>query len=279
LAKSTLTPSQNINHLGFNLDLQSGHLKVPKEKLKGVRRELGKLVTHTHMSSRRMAAILGVVRACLPALPILKAFTDTFVQFVNKNIQLGWDSVHMIPKELKDQLLDLRNILSTWVGKPFIQKATTHLHSDSSQLAWAGVNLTDGRQIQEFWRNRSSIHINIKELEAAIATVKSFAKEKETLLLSVDNKVAFHYLVRGKLPHLNKIIRPFLKWCQQKQINLQVEWVPSKEMLADNLSRWTMDRGDYTLNNKLFHHILDHFHNHICPTVDFFASPGNSLNL
>ena len=71
-------------HLGFNIDLNSGHLKVPKEKLKGVRRELGKLVTHTHMSSRRMAAILGVVRACLPALPILKAFTDTFVQFVNK---------------------------------------------------------------------------------------------------------------------------------------------------------------------------------------------------
>ena len=30
LAKSILTPTQNINHLGFNLDLQSGHLKVPK---------------------------------------------------------------------------------------------------------------------------------------------------------------------------------------------------------------------------------------------------------
>ena len=277
LAKSILTPTQNINHLGFNLDLQSGHLKVPKEKLKGMRKELGKLVTHTHMSSRKMAAILGVVRSCLPALPILKAFTDTFVQFVNKNIKLGWDSVHIIPKELKDQLLDLKSLLLSWVGKPFIQKATTHLHSDSSQLAWAGVNLTDGRQIQEFWRDRSSMHINIKELEAAISTVKSFAKERETVLLSVDNKVAFHYLLGGgKLPHLNKIIRPFLTWCQERLINLQVEWVPSQEMLADKLSRWTMDRGDYTLNNTLFQAILTHFQSQICPTVDFFASPGNA---
>jgi hypothetical protein len=81
-------------------------------------------------------------------------------------------------------------------------------------------------------------------LEAAINTVKSFAREKETVLLSVDNKVAFHYLLGGgKLPHLNKIIRPFLTWCQERLINLQVEWVPSQEMLADKLSRWTMDRG------------------------------------
>ena len=145
LAKSILTPTQNINHLGFNLDLKSGHLKVPKEKLKGMRKELGKLVTHTQMSSREMAAILGVVRSCLPGLPILKAFTDTFVQFVDKNIQLGWDSVHIIPKELKDQFLDLKVFCYHGWENPSFKKPqlifiqTVHnWHGQGSTLQMAG---------------------------------------------------------------------------------------------------------------------------------------------
>ena len=48
-----------LTHLGFVLDLKEGVLKVPPEKLKGVRRELGKLVTHQQMTPRKMAAILG----------------------------------------------------------------------------------------------------------------------------------------------------------------------------------------------------------------------------
>ena len=57
--KSTLAPTQVIQHLGFHVDFKGGFLGVPKEKLKFIRRELGKLVTHTSLSCRKMAAILG----------------------------------------------------------------------------------------------------------------------------------------------------------------------------------------------------------------------------
>ena len=65
------------------------------------------------------------------------------------------------------------------------------LHSDSSTLAWAGLDLKTGKFVQEFWREKASLHINVKELEAAIATVKSLAKPRERVLLSVDKSVTF----------------------------------------------------------------------------------------
>ena len=61
--KSTLFPSQKVKHLGFIINFEEGCLQVPQEKLKAVRRELGKIVTHTELSPRKMAAILGAVRS------------------------------------------------------------------------------------------------------------------------------------------------------------------------------------------------------------------------
>ena len=41
------------------------------------------------------------------------------------------------------------------------------------------------------------MHINVKELRAAINTVKSLAKTGETVDLTVDNQVTYFYLLKG----------------------------------------------------------------------------------
>jgi len=89
--KSQLIPTQQVEHLGFVVDLRQGFLQVPQEKMKNIRRELGKLLTHSEMSCRKMAAILGATRSFLMAMPFLRAFTDQLVQFVNQQEQIGWD--------------------------------------------------------------------------------------------------------------------------------------------------------------------------------------------
>ena len=45
--KSTLEPTQELEHLGVSLDLKRGLLQVPHEKLRSIRRELGKILTHS----------------------------------------------------------------------------------------------------------------------------------------------------------------------------------------------------------------------------------------
>ena len=102
--KSHLDPPQTVDHLGFSVDLKRGFLQVPKEKLKSIQRELGKLLTHSVMSCRKMAAILGATRSFLMAMPFLRAFTDQLVQFVNQQETHGWDLKLVIPTSLKDQV-------------------------------------------------------------------------------------------------------------------------------------------------------------------------------
>jgi hypothetical protein len=87
--KSQLVPTQQVEHLGFLVDLKKGLLQVPQEKMKNIRKELGKLLTHSEMSCRKMAAILGATRSFLMAMPFLRAFTDQLVQFVNQLDQIG----------------------------------------------------------------------------------------------------------------------------------------------------------------------------------------------
>jgi hypothetical protein len=59
------------------------------------------------------------------------------------------------------------------------------------------------------------------------------------------------------------------------QIILQVSLVKSKDCLADEPSRWGVDKGDYTLHTHLFKLLEQKMHPWVQPVVDCFASPGN----
>ena len=52
--------------------------------------------------------------------------------------------------------------------------AVRQLHSDSSDYMWAGLDIQSGIHVQDFWRERTLHHNIVKELSAAIATVKKF---------------------------------------------------------------------------------------------------------
>jgi len=211
-------------------------------------------------------------------MPFLRAFTDQLVQFVKQQRTQGWDKKLKIPVELQQQVKELNCIMEQWKGRNFKGKATIrNLHSDSSQHAWAGLDIETKELVQEFWREKSVLHINVKELEAAINTVMSLAKPKEKVSLSVDNSVTFAYLKKGggKIPSLNQLVRPFLKWCMEKEVTLEVQLIKSAEDLADGPSRWLQDRGDYTLDKRLFQELLFHMKHFINPEIDMFASPGN----
>lgn len=175
--KSNLQPSQSVHHLGLQVDLERGLLQVPTAKLKSVRKELGKFLTQSTMTCRKAAAILGQVRSFLTALPCLRAFTDLLVQFVDQHSSHGWDTKLPILTQVKDQVREMGTLLKSWEGRSFNHhSAVRKIHSDSSDQGWGAVDLTSGSKLQEFWRSEKGLHINIKELKAAISATKSLAK-------------------------------------------------------------------------------------------------------
>ena len=87
--------------------------------------------------------------------------------------------------------------------------------------AWGGVDSTQQSFIQEYWRGEHTLHINAKELKAAVQTIKSFAQKEESILLNIDNQVALSYLRKwgGKKDYLNKIMLELLDWSFERNIN------------------------------------------------------------
>ena len=230
------------------------------------------------MTCRKMASILGQVRANLTALPFLRAFTDALKIFVDRHKENSWDHRITIPAEVKQQVRELKPLLQENLGRPFLQKVSRNLCSDSSTEGWGGLDLQTGTLVQNFCRQNRTWHINLKELQAATDTVRSLAQPGDSVNLAVDNQVAVSYLKKqgGKVPALNKILRPLLLWCLQNRVQLSTRWVPTSEMPADSISRWDRDPGDYTLHPKIFQACSQFFAKWIKPTVDCFASPGNA---
>jgi len=187
------------------------------------------------------------------------------------------DKKFRIYPEIKSELKKVGEKLDSWSGRNFPQKSTEVLFSDSSDFGWGGINPQTGEKIQEFWRDKSHLHINQKEMMAAINTVKSLSKKHENVELNVDNQVIYYYLKKGggrKTP-FNHLLQPFFLWLMENDITLVVKWVPSEKCLADPLSRWSQDRGDYSLDPLAFRAIQNFFHKEIKLEVDLFASPGN----
>jgi hypothetical protein len=77
--------------------------------------------------------------------------------------------------------------------------------------------------IIEFWREKSYLHINIKEMIAAINTVRSLSKRGETVSLTVDNQVIYYNLAKGGEQNpFNMLLQPLYNWLISQDITLQV---------------------------------------------------------
>ena len=277
--KSVLQPSQCFEHLGLLLDLRRGELTVPLDKRKGYRKELGKVLTNKTLTVRKVAAILGRVRSLLPALPALRAFTDHLVKFVAKGQGMGWDSSHPIPEALRVQVREATALVTDWPGRRFLSPnpPDRELSSDACTHGWGGVDNNTGAVVHEHWFRQAAVHINLKELIAAVNTTQSLARPGERVRLDIDNSVAFSYIKMqgGKIRYLNQELRPLLTWANKNRVDIEPVLVPSADMKADPISRWWFDPGEYSLDRGVFLRLLRHFPS-FPPKIDMFASPQNT---
>ena len=211
-------------------------------------------------------------------MPFLRAFTNNLSDFVVQHQVTGWDCKLHIPQEVKEQVISFKHLLENWSGRDFIQDIKSkNIHSDSSHFACGGIDLQKGNCVQDFWGQNKNWHINVKEINAAAHTIKSLAKPGQQINLSVDNTVAYSYLRKwgGKLEHFNSVVRDLWHWCHQNNVFLNISLVKSEVCMADQLSR-TIQKEDMSLNQALFSKLLHRFSTWVQPTIDMFASPGNS---
>ena len=100
LPKSHLTPTQEIPYLGFTLQLlhDGAWLACPTEKRGQVRRDLARLLRSPTVTPRRLASVLGRLRALKPAWPTANLDTLEVSKALSTMLrQHGWTSPHLFP--------------------------------------------------------------------------------------------------------------------------------------------------------------------------------------
>jgi hypothetical protein len=79
----------------------------------------------------------------------------------------------------------------------------------------------------------------------------------------------------GKFTHLRTVAARVLGFCEERGVRLVVEHLPGvQNKVADKLSRWPLDRSDWSLNRTVFRLLDSIWGPH---TVDWFATRHNAL--
>ena len=105
--------------------------------------------------------------------------------------------------------------------------------------------------------------------------VRGLAKPGDTLKLLIDNQVVKFYLVKqgGRKVDFNLRMQPVLDWCVLNSIRLQVDWVPSEAMPADEIGRMDYDPQEMVLDNCVYYALKRTFRRWIRPTWDVWVTP------
>jgi hypothetical protein len=96
---------------------------------------------------------------------------------VNKATEKGWDFQQIVPTQLKNQLKEIKKLFIHLERKAFCKQSQS---ADSFRLfnnCLGRVRRKTGEIVKGVWRKKASLHINVKELEAAICSVKSLASK------------------------------------------------------------------------------------------------------
>ena len=193
--KSQLTPSQEVEFLGFIINSNTMELKLPGEKLKKIRAETRRLANQTQPQALALSRLLGklnhATQAILPA-PLFYRNLQSCLRVALEEGNQEYSSPIHLTEDCRMELQWWEKHLTNWNGRSLIlPPLTMAIETDASTISW-GAN-HQGIRTGGPWSNKEKrMHINCLELLAATLAIKCFARDKTNImiLLKVDNTTA-----------------------------------------------------------------------------------------
>lgn len=281
LSKGVWTPTQNIKHLGIEIDTVRGLFLVPLEKRNSIMGAAKSILSYASshrrwVHVRKLANLAGSVISLSVALPVARTVTRSLYDAIAT--RASWSSdVRLCNQALKDLrfLAELPNEQcdkAIWRQRPLAEIAT-----DASDTGWGAV-LNDLVPAQGFFSAlRQNWHITAKELSAvfyALQQYKDALPRNGLVRITTDNMSVKAVLNKctSASPHLMAIYRKILEFCLERGLVLEAEYIPSAEnKIPDFLSRinpageWSVARGVFRFAELAFGK----------RTIDLFAAFDN----
>ena len=261
--KSVLTPTRQIEFLGFLVDSVAMTLSLPKEKIKKAKKACQAILDSQGPTIREISKLLGYLTSTIQAVfPAPIHFRHLQIE---KNQALNayqdYSTIIQLSQLAREELMWWGDNLEAWNGKALVSgEPDLIIETDASLNGWGascmGVT-TGGRWSQE----EQHLHINCLELLAGAFALKTFTKNKAQMRvrLLMDNTSAAHYINKmggTKSLALASLAKNLWEWCLERHIILEAQHIP--EVLnvdADRESRVLPDNNDWQLAPQVFNNL------------------------
>ena len=291
--KCKLVPLRSQEFLGTQVNSKKMQFRVPREKLRSVRREIfAAFAKHDRhlLTVRHLASLLGKRDALRGAVISAQLHLWPFHHLMKEALHRSrscWTAIVSLDQPVVEEMHWWVNEMKDWSGKSIIPvRSQMVVTTDASSHGWGGWWRQFGhsgtlrKEARGFWlpkeQNMSS---NARELSGVLLTVQAAlpALRNKQVLVETDNKVTQAYInhLGGRSRFLNDIARRLWTMCYSNQILLTAVHRPGKvNQRADLLSRWKKDHTDIRLPQACFDRIEQSFGPH---SVDMFATRDNAL--
>lgn len=264
--KSVLSPTRQIEFLGFNLDSQSMKISLTTEKVMTIQTQCRELLTMTRISVRHLSQVLGrlvaAVRAVLPGPLQVRHLQMQRTKALLRGHH-NYESEVVLSQECKTELRWWIEEIETWNGKSFIRPSpdlVIQLTTDASLIGWGAV--CRGQTTQGRWSlEEGQMHINVLEMKAVLFALKAFLKEERNchVHVRVDNTTTVANINKMGSPRsamMLEITKELWQFCLCRGIMITAEHLPGiLNTQADRASRHFADRSNWRLNPQLFNQL------------------------
>jgi hypothetical protein len=279
--KSSLTPTQQLDYLGFTLTTSSiPTISLQREKLTALKKDFRRLISAGYqqqgITARRLARTLGTLIANSPAVEPTPIMTRHLFSCLRQ--KTTWESLIYLDADAMEELKWWHANIREWKSTPTtLTTPTMVMTTDASTTGW-GATLEGYSTAHGFFppeiQARSS---NYRELYAVLLALGAF-KEKiqgQHLLLRTDNITTMFYVngQGGPHKHLNRLAKLIFWAVKECHASLRSLHLPGDlNTRADELSRLN-PMTEWSLHPETFQQLEDSWGPH---TVDRFATSNNS---
>ena len=278
LTKSVLIPSQKLIFLGLVSDSIEQAFSLPNEKKEKFKTFRESILAEKKVCVKTLQKFAGKVISFALAVPAAKLYTRE----INANISKGLRSSR--PVELTK---DLRVEIEHWrfidsLQDPLRWSLEKHysvsISSDASNSGWGGI-LSSGSSTtttHDYWSDdEKALPIAIREALALYKTLATFSdnivNSRVDAFIDNMNLLSFWNNEGGKNIPLSNEIKKLFCLCLKLNIQLRLQYTPSKLLAADAPSRFHSDL-DCCLSEKAWQVVERAYGPH---SFDLMATPSN----
>jgi hypothetical protein len=276
-SKSSLNPSQTLQHLGFEIDTRAMTLRIPGNKIRDVRREASKLINKGTCTIRQLSSFIGkaiaMTAAVFPARLKVQHLQATKIQALRSGI--SWEESISLNTTATEELMWWRTHLRQWNGLSWIAaRPQLDVYTDASTYGWGLV--INNRSFSGTWTaSQQPRHINYKELLTVFFALRRPEVKGRTVNIVSDNITTIAYINHfggTRSPELMKLATSLWNWCLKTGTRIKTTYVPSAFNPADAPSRQLTGQLEWSISKSFFATIDREWGRH---SVDLFASLTN----